>query len=493
MNYDIEIFEPGNFDQERHYYPRTQNAQIHPLPQGFMRMSLAQLTKRYCHLNPSVDPSALNNVLTTQPQHLRWSGSDILNASTQDGMRRKLVLETNSCPSGQKSFPLLDEEQEEGGYRRILEQTFLPLIKSCLKQAARGEILAVIYDKNLMESSGYAQVLANLTGVRTYLIPATHSDPERFLAIRNRRLFAKLDGIEVPIACAWRYVTQRPWTRLPVNLKTPLLNPIVACLAGGRNKTTAAKAFEMVNGELHGTGLELLTPETYTNVQRAEVPLLVAQLGGKAVVKVPYLNAGQGIYTIVSDAELEQFMQSSSDYDSYVVQQLVGNFAWSSTTRRGKLFHIGTVPNQKGQIFAFDMRMMISWSGDHYRPVSMYARRAPKQLERELDSGASSWSVLGTNLSRKIQDEEWTTEPSRLLMMDRRDFPKLGLGLDDLIDAFIQAVLAHRAIDNLAQQLTKRGGGFRTDLFASLNDDASLLEEIRVDPFRKPKPDEDPS
>ena len=33
------------------------------------------------------------------------------------------------------------------------------------------------------------------------------------------------------VACAWRYVTQKPWTRLPFNLKTPILNPVVACLA----------------------------------------------------------------------------------------------------------------------------------------------------------------------------------------------------------------------------------------------------------------------
>ena len=95
------------------------------------------------------------------------------------------------------------------------------------------------------------------------------------MVVRNRELFAKLPEGEVPIACAWRYVTQRPWTRLPFDLKTPILNPIAACLAGGRNKSTAAKAFEMANGELRGSGLEIESPETYTNVSREGVPLLV--------------------------------------------------------------------------------------------------------------------------------------------------------------------------------------------------------------------------
>lgn len=482
----IERFEPGQFEPERHFYPRAQNAQMHELVRSFMKMPLESMILRYCHLHPSVDREVLTTVMTHEPRVLRWSGSDILNVSSEAGIKRKLVIETNSCPSGQKSFPLIDDDAEEGGYRQVLENTFLPLIKSSLRKAAPGAVLAVLYDKNETESSGYAQVMANATGHTTYLIPAHHDDPERFLAVRDRELFAKLPEGEVPIACAWRYVTQRPWTRLPFNLKTPILNPIAACLAGGRNKAMAAKAFEMANGELREAGLLIDAPETHTNVSRDMVPLLVQQFGGKAVVKIPYLNAGQGIFTIVNQAELDAFMESTSDYDEFVVQQLVGNVHWSSTSRTGKLFHIGTIPNTKGQIFAFDLRVMVSWQKDQYRPVAMYARRARKPLERQLDDGASSWAVLGTNLSRK-EGAGWTTEPNRLLMMDRRDFSKLGLGIDDLIDAYFQAVLCHRAIDNLGRKLVKRGGGFRSELFKSLIHDPSLLAEIRVD-ARTPDP-----
>lgn len=484
---NIERFEPGQFETERHFYPRAQNAQMHALVSSFMRMPLTSMVLRYSHLHPAVDREALSAIMTTEPRVLHWSGSDILNVSSADGIKRKLVIETNSCPSGQKSFPLINDDDEEGGYRQVLENTFLPLIKSSLRKAEPGAILAVIYDKNETESSGYAQVMANLTGQPTYLIPAHHDDPERFLAIHDRELYAKLPEGERRVACAWRYVTQRPWTRLPFNLKTPILNPIAACLAGGRNKAMAAKAFEMENGDLRDTGLEIEAPETYTNVSRDMVPLIVKQFGGKAVVKIPYLNAGQGIFTIVNQAELDAFMESSSDYDEYVVQQLVGNVHWSSTSRRGKLFHIGTIPNAKGHIYAFDLRMMISWQKDQYRPVAMYARRARKPLEQELDAGTSSWSVLGTNLSRK-DETGWTTEPNRLLMMDRRDFSKLGLGIDDLIDAYVQAVLCHRAIDRLGQQLVKRGGGFRRELFKSLIHDPSLLAEIRVDTRSKAEP-----
>jgi hypothetical protein len=46
--------------------------------------------------------------------------------------------------------------------------------------------------------------------------------------------------------------------------------------------------------------------------------------------------------------------------------------------------------------------------------------------------------MLGTNLSVKLSEAEWTTEAERLLLMDRKDFNQLGIGIDDLIDAYIQ-------------------------------------------------------
>jgi hypothetical protein len=477
----IEVFQPDEFESDRHYYPRTLNAQVHPLVASFFRMSNERLISRYCHLHPYANRRALTDVLTTEPRYLRWSGSDVFNVSTEAGVRQKLIVETNSCPSGQKSFPLLDEEQEEGGYARLLKATFVPLVAKTLKKAEKEKpdgIVAVLYDKNQMESSGYAQVLATLIKRPVYYIPCFRSKPDAFLEVKDRELYAKLDGKTVPVICAFRYVTQQPWTRLPFNLKTPILNPVVACLAGGRNKASAAKAYEVFNGRFRPHGLEILTPQSFTNVRKAEVPLLVQQLGGRAVVKVPYLNAGQGIHTLVNDDELDAFMERDYPYDEFVVQQLVGNHRWSSTSSSGKVFNIGTVPDKKDKIYVFDLRMMVSWQGDSYRPIAMYARRARLPMEAELKADTESWSVLGTNLSIKTGDEKWDTEPRRLLMMDRKDFGRLGLGLDDLIEVFVQSVLANRAIDDLAKRLVKRGGGFRADLFKSLNNDETLLAEV---------------
>lgn len=90
--------------------------------------------------------------------------------------------------------------------------------------------------------------------------------------------------------------------------------------------------------------------------------------------------------------------------------------------------------------------------------------------------------MLGTNLSVKT-DGEWTTESQRLMLMDRKDFNLLGIGIDDLIDAYIQTVLSVIAIDKLAARLMKNEQSgqvpaFDYELFEALNPDPALLEEI---------------
>ena len=88
--------------------------------------------------------------------------------------------------------------------------------------------------------------------------------------------------------------------------------------------------------------------------------------------------------------------------------------------------------------------------------------------------------MLGTNLSIKNEDGTWGSDTNRLLLMDRRDFNKLGIGLDDLIEAYIQTVLSTVAIDEMSKTLINKQGRFRMRLFRSLNDDEALLNEILV-------------
>ena len=68
------------------------------------------------------------------------------------------------------------------------------------------------------------------------------------------------------------------------------------------------------------------------------------------------------------------------------------------------------------------------------------------------------------------------------MLMDRRDFNKLGLGLDDFIEGYIKTVLSTIAIDKKCKKLYNSKGKFRMKLFKSLNNDPILLDEIMLSP-----------
>ena len=152
---------PDQFEAQDHFYPRVLNAQIHPMVLHFLEMGSTRIVERYLHLHPEVDADAIKNALAHVTKHFRWGGADLFSATTSKGIRRIIVIETNSCPSGQKSMPFGNDPIVQSGYRTVLEKTFLPMLKR--RKLPKGD-LAVLYDKNEMETSAYAAMLAELTG-----------------------------------------------------------------------------------------------------------------------------------------------------------------------------------------------------------------------------------------------------------------------------------------------------------------------------------------
>lgn len=479
MNSDerTQIIEPGSFENHHHWYPKALNATIHPMINFFLNLDNKLIIDRYCHLHPRVNAQKLKELLNYQPVYYNWSGADLINVTNAKGKRQMVVIENNSCPSGQKSMPLPMDTQLQGGYRYLIEHSFHPY--SRLKRVSSTSALAVFYDKNVMENSGYAATMADYFQQPVYLVPFNHKSDNEHIRYKNKYieiLDEKNRWKQVP--AAFRYVTQKPWNRIPVYSKTRFYNPVIACLAGGRNKLIASKAYKYFNLEINNIGLKIRTPETIWDVSKEQVPMWVKRMGGQAVIKVPYSNAGQGVFTIINDAELNDFMKQDYEYSKFIVQSLIGNYKWSSRTESGKYFHLGTIPNSKGETYVFDVRMMICGTPGGFRPVCVYSRKAAKALANDVSNGDSSWDMLGTNLSYKDSDGRWATDTNRLILMDRRDFNHLGMGLDDLIEAFIQTVLSTIAIDRMAQNLTNSKGQFIEKLFIAINDDPHLIREI---------------
>ena len=473
----MQVVSPGSFAPEQHFYARVLNATIHPMVSHFLHFEQERLMSRFCHLNPLVEKDALREVLTYKPRYLRWAGADLIHVTTAAGARRMVVIEVNSSPSGQKSMPLLQEHKEQGGYRFLMEHTLGPMVTKS-RRAPDGR-LAVIYDKNQMEASGYAAAMADFFKTDVFLAPCFDSELERPVRFTEGLMEVRTpDGVWHPVKAALRYVTQKPWNRIPLLPKTLMLNPTIACLAGGRNKMVAAMAYDIYNAELKGSGLSIRVPETIRDVRKEEVPLIIRQFGGHAAVKIPYSNAGQGVFTVTNDRELEAFMDNDYPYDEFIVQSLIGNYKWSSEGALGKFYHVGTVPNRANDIYVADVRLMVGAGPDGFRPIAIYARRAPHPLSDTLDEQTDSWGMLGTNLSVKKGVDTWDSDTGRLSLMDRKDFNQLGLSLDSLIEAFIQTVLSIVAIDKMACTLVNQKGKFRMKLFRSMNPDQPLLDEI---------------
>lgn len=477
MKDQIVLVKPESFNNENHWYPKALNATIHPMVNFFLNLSKTKIVSRYCHLNPMVDQEKLEEILSYSCKYFLWSGADLFNATSEEGNRQMVVIENNSCPSGQKSMPLVDDNKEDGSYRLLIERTFKPYLKPKQGVAKIDGKLAVIYDKNPMETSGYAAVIADVFNEDVLLVPFYDGKNEK-IKVENGILHVHFEDDWVPLRAAFRYVTQKPWNRLPLHSKTKILNPIIACLAGGRNKMVAAKAYDMYNAELANFGLKINIPETIWDISKAEIPLWVQKMGGHAVVKIPYSNAGQGVYTITNEKELQDFMDTDINYERYIVQSLIGNYNWSSRSEAGKYYHVGTIPTNNGSTYVADIRMMVSSTESGIRPLCIYSRRARQPLVDHLTPESNSWDILGTNLSVKEGENQWGSDTNRLMLMDRRDFNKLGIGMDDLIEGYIQTVLSTIAIDKMCINLYNSKGKFKQKLFKSLNNDLTLLNEI---------------
>ena len=106
------------------YVNNVVNAQIHPTVAGFFNLNRERIILRYCHLHPAVSESLLESLLNYRPTHFQWAGSDLFTVTNAHGTRQSIIIETNSCPSGQKSMPLLQDTDEYGGYRKVIHQLY---------------------------------------------------------------------------------------------------------------------------------------------------------------------------------------------------------------------------------------------------------------------------------------------------------------------------------------------------------------------------------
>ncbi|MCH8554063.1 MAG: hypothetical protein LAT76_02835 [Schleiferiaceae bacterium] len=446
---NVHLVEPGDFEPSEHWYPRVLNSNLHPLVNYFLNLTNAQIASRYTRLHPRVNGEKLLEILSYKPFYFKWSGTDMMHVMNSLGQHKLIIIETNSCPSGQKSMPLQNLNMEQGGYQKLIDLTFKPAV---LKHHETGA-LAALYDKNPMENIGYASTIADSFNEPVYLVKFDQDDNTPSAKFEDNKLFVKGEDEEwIPIRAAFRYVTQQPHNRIPVNSKTLLLNPIEACLAGGRNKSEASLAYDIFNTNHEPFGLQIEKPETYVGVSWEDLPKYYQKLKNSMVIKVPEGNAGQGVYTITSEKEFEKAwneLAPQKDVANYVVQQLIYSNYIDGVDEKNGFFHVGSIPDRKDRSYAFDIRFMMHHTPKGLRPLAAYSRRARLPLNKPLPDGADSWDLYGTNLSVK-EENGWSYDDARLIPYDIHNFGQLGLGVDELVQGFVLSCMATYAIDQHA-------------------------------------------
>jgi len=447
------MISPGAFNPDLHYYEKVKNKQQHHEVKTFLSYTINTLIDKYTDKYKSINKHALENLLTYQPKHFFWSGVDLYHLDNDE----MLVLETNSCPSGQKSMP--SDANPGHGYMKLMQQ-FLDLART--KSQVAGA-LAVIYDKNHMEVSGYAKQLANVANEPVHFVEISEKEnphitwtPEGVL-----HLITKDTPTPTPIRAAFRYVTQKPWSKIPIKTQTFIFNPVIACLAGGRNKLVASKAYDDFNNKYSHTGIKIRIPNTLCDVDFESIDTIVTSMNYCAVIKIPYSNAGQGVFIIHNRQELQEFLANAKNYsyEKFIIQELVSPK--------------GTTPDISGNSYICDLRFMTYYNGTNPVPLIMYARKAKSPYVK--GSNTSGHDMYLTNLSEKTT-AGWHTHSERLILLDIEEYPTLNMNIANLVDAYFQSVFATIAIDMMADKLYD--DGFNIELFKTLNDDPSLLAEI---------------
>ena len=165
-------------------------------------------------------------MLQYKPHFFHWAGTDLFPVVSESGQKKMVVLETNSCPSGQKYMPSVCDENPMRGYEMLVTE-FL----RAANQSVCAGALAVIFDKNVIETKGYAETLAAVSGEPVHLVEWYLDDPNPPVKYIDQIMHVRDASDQwCAVRAAFRYLTQKPWNRLPLHSKTVIFNPIQACL-----------------------------------------------------------------------------------------------------------------------------------------------------------------------------------------------------------------------------------------------------------------------
>ena len=105
------------------------------------------------------------------------------------------------------------------------------------------------------------------------------------------------------------------------------------------------------------------------------------------------------------EEELEFALSKIDKDDLYLVQQLIHSNYSKGLDPTQAWYHVGTIPDNKGRSYAFDLRLMMHATEEGIRPLAVYSRRSGFPLNQPLPENMNSWEVYGTmSIKGKMAD-----------------------------------------------------------------------------------------
>lgn len=73
-NSSCTLVEHKCFKKENHFYPKVQNAKIHPIVASFFKLGNEAVINRYKQANPNINAETLRELLSYKPKYFKWAG-----------------------------------------------------------------------------------------------------------------------------------------------------------------------------------------------------------------------------------------------------------------------------------------------------------------------------------------------------------------------------------------------------------------------------------
>lgn len=442
------IYHPNqNAEQSRLYFGHVKEAN---LLKQFTQLNQDDIIRLYCENHDNTDPKQIKDFLNYKPEVFLWSGIDFMKVKHKN-KDTVAIIELNSPPSGSCFYPAIDSTHDAD---LKLMEAFAENIANINKEDG---VLAILFQNFPMEKEILAIHLSNITNEEVYLVNLRQREVDQNYCISNEYIEI-FDGKSwLNIRAAFLIIPDDIYLCLPFQTKTFLSNSALSFIAGGINKNTAASAFNKMNQDLPDY-LQIKYPFTTNNLTKEECINLTNERDGIGVAKGAYGYGGKEVFFLLSEENKKEFIDSNVASKSFVYQDLIGFPHWFSFERDERVYQIGTKDN-----FVCDFRFIIAYTvTEGFKFISMFSRKSMKSFDCAFeDVIRCPKEVLTTNLTSlpDVYTETCYYHP-KILQMNDENVDLTNLTLNDLVEFYVQAVLATIACDKNAIELRGKYGDY---------------------------------